>query len=247
MDINRYVKRLKPPVFLLSLGPLAALAYKAYHDTQFPDAVPLLSGNPQAFIRNSTGFWTLVFICITIGITPARRLLHQNWLVRFRRMVGLFAFFYGSLHFVTYFLFDTGVDWGAVVRDVYMRTFITAGFIAWLLMVPLAITSTAGWVRRLGGKRWRKLHYLVYLTAIAAVLHYWWLVKSDITVPRRFAVVVALLLGYRLVAYLLKRRNEAALSRARAEKSVSAKSPAKKAVVSSVPAGSLSDTGADNQ
>ena len=119
MDINRYVKWLKPPVFLLSLGPVAVLAYKAYHDTQFPDAVPLLSGNPQAFIRNSTGFWTLVFICITIGITPVRRLLHQNWLVRFRRMMGLFAFFYGSLHFVTYFLFDTGLDWGAVVKDVY--------------------------------------------------------------------------------------------------------------------------------
>src|ERR1700733_170189 len=113
-DINRYVKWLKPPVFLLSLGPVAALAYKAYHDTQFPDAVPLLSGNPQSFIRNSTGFWTLVFICITIGITPVRRVLHQNWLVRFRRMMGLFAFFYGTLHFVTYFLFDTGVNFSAV-------------------------------------------------------------------------------------------------------------------------------------
>jgi methionine sulfoxide reductase heme-binding subunit len=247
MDINRYVKWLKPPVFLLSLGPLALLVYKAYHDTQFPDAVPLLGGNPQSFIRNSTGFWTLVFICITIGITPVRRLLRQNWLIRFRRMMGLFAFFYGTLHFVTYFLFDTGVDLRAVANDVYMRPFITAGFVAWLLMVPLAITSTAGWVRRLGGKRWQKLHYLVYGTAIAAALHYWWLVKADITVPRRFAVIVALFLGYRVVAYFVKKRNEAALAQARAAKNVTAKvPPAKSPAVSPVSGRSLSDTGADN-
>lgn len=224
MNINRYVKWLKPPVFLVSLGPIAALAYKAYHDYQLPGAIPLLSANPQAFIRNSTGFWTLVFICITIGITPVRRVLHQNWLVRFRRMMGLFAFFYGSLHFVTYFLFDTGIDWHAVVNDVYMRPFITAGFVAWLAMLPLAITSTAGWVRRLGGKNWQKLHYLVYLTAIAAVLHFWWLVKADITVPRRFAVVVGLFLGYRLVVYALKKKNENVLAQARAAKTSPGKS-----------------------
>jgi sulfoxide reductase heme-binding subunit YedZ len=251
MDISRYVKWLKPPVLLLSLGPVAALAYKAYHDTQFPDAVPLLSGNPQAFIRNSTGFWALTFICITIGITPVRRLLRQNWLVRFRRMMGLFAFFYASLHFVTYFLFDTGLDWAAVVKDVTMRPFITAGFTAWLLMVPLAITSTAGWVRRLGGKRWQKLHYLVYVTAIAAALHYWWLVKADITVPRRFAVIVALFLGYRIVAYGLKKRNDAAMERAHAAKNAGRKPApntpvAKKPAASPVPGSSLSDTGADN-
>jgi len=240
MDINRYVKWLKPPVFLLSLGPVAALAYKAYHDTYFPADVPLLSGNPQAFIRNSTGFWTLVFICITIGITPARRLLHQNWLVRFRRMMGLFAFFYGTLHFVTYFLFDTGIDWHAVVNDVYMRPFITAGFVAWLAMVPLAITSTAGWVRRLGGKNWQKLHYLVYITAIAGALHFWWLVKADITVPRRFAVIVALFLGYRVVAYGLKKKNEAAAAHARA--AVAKPAASKNATVTP----RLSDPSADN-
>ena len=243
MNINRYVKWLKIPVFLVSLGPLALLGYKAYHDTQFPDAVPLLSGNPQAFIRNSTGFWTLVFICITIGITPVRRWLHQNWLVRFRRMMGLFAFFYGSLHFVTYFLWDTGLDWGAVVHDVYMRPFITAGFTAWLLMLPLAITSTAGWVRRLGGKNWQKLHYLVYGTAIAAALHYWWLVKADRTVPLRFAVIVGLFLGYRIVAYALKKKNEAAAAQARAAKTAAAGSPA---VAPRVSGASLSDSGTDH-
>ncbi len=238
MDLNRYVKWLKPPVFLLSLGPVAVLAYKAYHDTHFLDAVPLLSGNPQAFIRNSTGFWALVFVCITIGITPVRRWLHQNWLVRFRRMMGLFAFFYGTLHFVTYFLFDTGLDWHAVVNDVSMRLFITAGFLAWLLMVPLAITSTAGWVRRLGGKNWQKLHYLVYLTAIAGALHYWWLVKADVTVPRRFAAIVALFLGYRIVAYGLKKKKEGAAAQARL-----AKAPA---AAARVPSGSLGDTRTDN-
>jgi sulfoxide reductase heme-binding subunit YedZ len=240
MDIARYVKWLKPPVFLLCLWPAASLAWGVYHDAHYPDS-PLLTANPFAFIRNTTGTWTLIFICITLGLTPARRLFRQNWLVRFRRMVGLFAFFYGSLHLVTYVWFDTGFDWPAIVKDVYMRPFITAGFTAWLLMVPLAITSTAGWVRRLGGKRWQKLHYLVYLTAIAAVLHYWWLVKSDISVPRRFAVIVGLLLGYRLVAYYLKKRSDAAVARARAAKSAISKRP----VVSPVRGSSLSDP-ADN-
>jgi sulfoxide reductase heme-binding subunit YedZ len=144
-------------------------------------------------------------------------------------------------------LFDTGLDFGAVAKDVYMRPFITAGFVAWLLMVPLAITSTAGWVRRLGGKRWQKLHYLVYGTAIAAALHYWWLVKADVTVPRRFAVIVALFLGYRMVAYFLKKRNEAALARAHAAKNAAKKvPPANAPAVSPASRGSLSDTGADN-
>jgi methionine sulfoxide reductase heme-binding subunit len=245
MDIARYVKWLKPPVFLLCLWPAAGLGWGVYHDAHYPDS-PLLTANPFAFIRNTTGTWTLIFICITLGLTPARRLFHQNWLIRFRRMVGLFAFFYGSLHLITYVWFDTGFDWPAIVKDVYMRPFITAGFTAWMLMVPLAITSTAGWVRRLGGKSWQKLHYLVYLTAIAAVLHYWWLVKSDISVPRRFAVIVGLLLGYRLAAYYLKKRSDAAAARARAAKTVTAKSPmAGKPAASPVSGSSLSDP-ADN-
>jgi len=128
-----------------------------------------------------------------------------------------------------------------------MRPFITAGFIAWLLMVPLAITSTAGWVRRLGGKRWQKLHYLVYVTAIAAALHYWMLVKTDITVPRRFAAIVTLFLGYRVVAYYLKKRNDAAVARARAAKNATPKMPvANTSAVSPAAGRSLSDTGADN-
>jgi methionine sulfoxide reductase heme-binding subunit len=198
MDISRHVKWLKPPVFLLCLAPLASLLWRLLQRD--------LSANPLEYIRNSTGFWTLTFLCITLGITPARRLLRQNWLIRFRRMVGLFAFFYGSLHFVTYFVFDTGFDFAAILDDVYRRRFITAGFTAFVLMLPLAVTSTAGMVRRLGGKKWQQLHRLIYVSAIAGVIHFYWLVKSDVTLPVRFAVVVAALLGYRLVVYVMKTR-----------------------------------------
>jgi len=206
MEFSRHVKWLKPPVFLLCLGPLASLVWKVL------DAIyrggSALGANPQEYIRNSLGTWTLVFLCITLGVTPFRRLLRQNWLIRFRRMFGLFAFFYGSLHFVTYFWFDTGFDFPAIVRDVYQRPFITAGFIAFVLMVPLAVTSTSGMVRRLGGRRWQLLHRLVYFSAIAGVIHYYWLVKSDVTVPVRFATVVAILLGYRAAEYTLQKRKK---------------------------------------
>ena len=185
MDLARHIKWIKPPVFLLCLVPAARLAWEGFHDGLGP--------NPIETITHSTGTWTLTFICVTLTVTPLRKLLHQNILVRFRRMFGLFAFFYGSLHFVTYVWLDKGFDVQDMIKDVYMRPFITAGFTACVLMVPLAITSTAGWVRRLGGRRWRKLHYLVYVTAIAAALHYWWLVKADETVPLRFAVIVAIL------------------------------------------------------
>src|ERR1700722_1739247 len=167
MEISRYVKWLKPPVFLLCLGPLATLSWEIYEAAYHEGTA--LGANPNEFIRNSLGTWTLVFLCITLGITPARRLLHQNWLVRFRRMIGLFAFFYGSLHLITYVWFDTGFDFPAIAQDVYRRPFITMGFTAWLLMVPLAITSTSGMIRRLGGKRWQLLHRLVYFSAIAGV------------------------------------------------------------------------------
>jgi len=207
MDLSRYVKWLKPPVFLLCLGPLGSLLWKVY------DAVyrggSSLGANPQEYIRNSLGTWTLVFLCVTLGITPFRRLLHQNWVIRFRRMVGLFAFFYATLHLITYVWFDTGFDFSAVVDDVYKRPFITAGFTAFLLMVPLALTSTSGWVRRLGGRRWQMLHRLIYGSAVAGVIHYYWLVKSDVTVPFRFAVVVGVLLAYRVVHYLWQRKGRA--------------------------------------
>jgi sulfoxide reductase heme-binding subunit YedZ len=211
MQISGYVKWMKPPVFLLCLGPLASLCWKAY-DTTYRGGSSL-GANPAEFIRNSLGTWTLVFLCITLGVTPARKLLNQNWLIRFRRMLGLFAFFYGTLHLITYGWLDTGWDFQAIVKDVYQRPFITVGFAAFVLMIPLAITSTAGMVRRLGGRRWQLLHRLIYFSAIGGVIHYYWLVKSDVTVPVRFAVVVGALLAYRLVVYVLQKRSNPPASR----------------------------------
>ena len=159
--------------------------------------------------------WTLRFICITLAITPLRRVTGWNPLVRFRRMTGLFAFFYGTLHFMTYVVLDRFaglvdfpggmISWTTARRmavsiagDIVMRPFITVGFTAFVLMIPLAITSTTGWIRRMGGKKWALLHRLIYLTAIAGVVHYWWLVKADITRPEIYGAIVAVLLGARL-------------------------------------------------
>jgi methionine sulfoxide reductase heme-binding subunit len=202
MGFARLIKWIKIPVFLLCLVPLANLVWKGVqHD---------LTANPIEFIRNSTGFWTLVFLCITLSITPLRRLVHRNELIRFRRMLGLFAFFYSLLHFITYIWFEQSFDFQGTMQDVYMRPFITMGFIAFVLMIPLALTSTSGMVRRLGGKRWQWLHSLIYVSAIAGAIHFYWKVKSDVTVPVRFAVIVAILLGYRVVAAAMKRRGAAA-------------------------------------
>lgn len=194
MDLSRYIKMkwIKPAVFSLCSAPLAHLAWAAFHNG--------LGANPIEAITHSTGTWALVFLCVTLSMTPLRRLLHQNWLIRFRRMFGLFAFFYGCLHVATYVWLDKSFDLPEMIRDVYKRPFITAGFTAFLLMVPLAVTSTSGMIRRLGGKRWQMLHRLVYVSAIAGAIHYYWLVKSDETVPLRFAAVVGTLLLYRLLA-----------------------------------------------
>lgn len=173
-----------------------------------------LSANPLSDITNETGVWTLRFICITLAITPLRRLTGWNGAIRFRRMVGLFAFFYGTLHFLTYVIVDrfAGLDFPdgmvalstvrnlghSVLEDIYKRPFITVGFTAWMTMVPLALTSTAGMIRRLGGRKWNMLHRLVYATGLLGVLHYWWLVKADVSRPLTYGGVVALLLGFRL-------------------------------------------------
>jgi methionine sulfoxide reductase heme-binding subunit len=196
MEFSRFIKWIKIPVFLLCLVPLGNLVWKGFHRD--------LTANPLEFIRNSTGFWTLVFLCVTLAVTPLRRLLHRNELIRFRRMLGLFAFFYSLLHFVTYIWFEQSFNFAYMLEDVAQRPFITMGFIAFVLMIPLALTSTSGMVRRLGGKRWQWLHRLIYVSAIAGVVHYWWKVKSDVTLPTRFAVVVAILLGYRVIAAAVK-------------------------------------------
>ena len=197
---------LKPLFFVASLGPLAWLVWAAVTGN--------LSANPLSDLTNETGVWTLRFVCITLALTPLRRLTGWNAVIRFRRMAGLFAFFYGTLHFLTYVIVDrfAGLDFPdgfiavstarnlikSVGEDIYKRPFITIGFSAWLTMLPLALTSTAGMIRRLGGRRWNLLHRLVYLTATLGVIHYWWLVKADVSRPRIYAVVVALLLGFRV-------------------------------------------------
>jgi methionine sulfoxide reductase heme-binding subunit len=180
-------------VFLLCLAPILALGWNAWEQD--------LTANPIEYITRYTGDWTLRFLAITLAITPVRKLFQQPDLIRFRRMIGLFAFFYGVLHFTTYLWLDQFFDWANMLKDIAKRPFITAGFTAFLLMVPLALTSTKGWIRRLGGKRWQFLHRLVYFSAIAGVIHYYWLVKSDIRDPMLYAAIVAALLLWRIAAW----------------------------------------------
>jgi sulfoxide reductase heme-binding subunit YedZ len=152
-----------------------------------------LGANPVEAITHATGDWTLRFLLITLAITPLRRLSGWNRVIGFRRMLGLFAFFYGTLHLLTYLWLDKFFVWADILHDLPKRPFITIGFSAFVLMVPLALTSTAASIRRLGGRRWRALHRLIYVTALFGVVHYWWLVKADITRPATYACILALL------------------------------------------------------
>jgi methionine sulfoxide reductase heme-binding subunit len=199
-------------LFLAALLPLAHLGWKALHDG--------LGANPIEVITHSTGDWTLILILTTLSITPLRRLTRQYWLIGVRRMVGLFAFFYGTLHFLTYIWLDKFFDVHEMVKDIAKRPFITVGFSAFVLLIPLAVTSTAGWIRRLGGKNWQRLHRLIYVTAILGVVHYWWLVKADIRKPERYAFVLAILLLYRIWVWVWEKRKRAsapAMARAEAQ------------------------------
>lgn len=188
----------KLAVFLTCLVPLAILVWRAVHQD--------LTANPIEFITHRTGDWTLRFVVLTLAITPLRKIPHLGPLIRFRRMLGLFAFFYGCLHFGTWIGLDKFFDWAEMWKDVQKRRFITVGFTGFVLMIPLAITSTAGWIRRLGGRRWQLLHRAVYLTATAGVIHYYWLVKSDVRKPLQYASLVGILLAWRLGAWLAARR-----------------------------------------
>ena len=183
---------IKIPVFLLCLAPVALLVWKGFQQD--------LGANPIEFITHATGDWTIRFLCITLAVTPLRRLLGLPDLIRFRRMVGLFAFFYGCLHFMTYLWLDKFFDLSEIAKDVWKRPFITAGFLGFVAMIPLAVTSTSGWIRRLGGRRWNLLHRLIYVSACAGVIHYYWLVKSDVRLPLLYASIVGVLLGYRVIA-----------------------------------------------
>jgi sulfoxide reductase heme-binding subunit YedZ len=183
------LRTLKLAIFLLALIPIGLITWGGFHNS--------LGANPVEAITHRTGDWTLRFLILTLSVTPARRITGLHWLIRFRRMLGLFAFFYATLHFTTYLWLDQDFLWHEIVKDVAKRPYITVGFSALLMMIPLVLTSTRGMVKRLGGARWQKLHRLVYVIATFGVLHYLWLVKSDIREPVMYGCILLLLFSYR--------------------------------------------------
>ena len=195
------IRLLKVVVFIACLMPLASLLWRFFGPT--PGDMSTwgvgLGANPIEKITHATGDWTLRFLLITLAITPLRKLLGVPALIKFRRMFGLFAFFYASLHFTTYIWLDKFFNLHEMLADIAKRKFITVGFTAFLLLIPLALTSTKGWIRRLGGKRWQALHRLIYVSAIAGVIHYLWLVKADIRKPLIYGAILGVLLLYRIV------------------------------------------------
>lgn len=188
MKDTRFVKIV---ILINALVPLAMLLWDVWRKQ--------VGANPVEFVTRTTGMLTLVFLMISLAVTPLRRITGANWLIKFRRMLGLYAFFYGFLHLMTYVWFDRFFNLRSIPGDVVQRSFITVGMAAFFLMIPLAITSTNKMVKRLGGKWWSRLHKLVYLGAAGGVLHFWLLVKSDTRIPLTFAFVLALLLGFRVL------------------------------------------------
>jgi sulfoxide reductase heme-binding subunit YedZ len=209
---------LKAFVFLACLGPVFLLTWKAVHILPWTSDIPFiarsadrwnLGANPIEVITRATGKSTLVFLLITLAVTPARTLLELPWIIRLRRMLGLFAFFYASLHFITYIWLDKFFDVHEMMADIAKRKFITVGFAAFVLLIPLAITSTKGWIIRLGGKRWRRLHQATYVIAVLGIFHFLWLVKFDTRRPIKYGAVLAILLGYRLAVWMIENAREA--------------------------------------
>lgn len=195
------VRRLKSALFAAGLGPLGFLVWLGFSGN--------LGADPVEFVRRSTGTWTLDFLIITLAVTPLRKLTGWHWLVRLRRMFGLYAFFYALIHVVTYLWLDQLFDAAEIWRDIVKRPMIAAGFLSFVLMIPLAITSTDRMVRRLGGKRWQLLHRAVYVIAIAGVIHFWWLVKVDFTRPLIYSAIIGGLLAARIVSGFRKRGRDA--------------------------------------
>jgi sulfoxide reductase heme-binding subunit YedZ len=192
--INKWTK---VAVFAICLLPIASLLWKGVHGG--------LTVNPIEFITHATGDWTIRFLIITLAITPLRKIARVPAFSRFRRMLGLFAFFYACLHFATYIWLDKFFNLSEIWKDIHKRRFITVGFAAFVLMIPLAVTSTAGAIRRLGGRRWQALHRLIYVSAVLGVIHYYWLVKSDVRKPLEYAWMVGLLLAFRVGAWIVGR------------------------------------------
>lgn len=187
----RQVSLIKGAVFLLALVPLLRMVYLTVTGQLV---------EPLEFITRGTGDWTLYFLCFTLAVTPLRRLTKWNWLIKLRRMLGLYMFFYGFLHFMTFLWFDHFFDFAEMWKDVLKRPFITVGFIAFVLLIPLAVTSTNAMVKRLGGKRWQWLHRLIYVIAPLAILHFWWMKagKHNFTEPIIFGVILGVLLLMRV-------------------------------------------------
>lgn len=177
-------------IFLLSLLPALYLIYGIFTNG--------LGANPIEYILHSTGFWTLTFLMITLSITPIRKIKKLNGLIKYRRMLGLFAFFYAFLHFSIYLGIDRFFEWDEITKDIFKRPYITVGFTAFLMLIPLAITSTKKMIRRLG-KKWKSLHKLIYGIAVLGVIHFWWLVKKDITEPVIFAIILTILFLIRFI------------------------------------------------
>lgn len=200
----------KAVVHALMLAPLALLAWRAWQVGSGAD-IDALGADPVAAIEHELGVWALRLLLLTLAVTPLRQLLGQPGLLRFRRLLGLWTFAYASLHFAAWLVLDLRGWWNQVFAEIAERPYITVGFAAWLLLVPLAITSTRGSMRRLG-RNWGRLHRLVYAVALLAVLHFWWVVKSDIREPLLYAVILALLLGWRI---LRRRRTTAVAPRPR--------------------------------
>jgi methionine sulfoxide reductase heme-binding subunit len=197
---NRWIVFLKVLVHIACLAPIAWLAWHLAQNTLGPD--------PTAAVTFFTGKGTLRLLLLSLAITPVRKIFPKlNWLIRFRRMLGLYAFFYACLHLMTYIALYAGFSWSAMVDDVRQRRFITAGLVAWLLLLPLALTSTTWSIRKLGGKRWQALHRLVYLAAFAGIVHYWWGVKQGVYTPMTITIVLAVLLLVRpLLSYLSRQK-----------------------------------------
>lgn len=182
----------KAALWLLCLTPLGRLIFLGLTDG--------LGANPIEFITRSTGTWTLVGLLVTLSVTPLRKLSGRTWLIRFRRLLGLFAFFYACLHFTTYIWLDQFFDAASIVKDVIKRPFITVGFTAFVLLIPLAVTSNQRMMKKLA-RKWQRLHRLIYFIAGLGVVHYWWLVKKDITQPLIYGCVLAILLAARLPGF----------------------------------------------
>jgi len=204
----------KVVLFAVCLLPFAVLVWRGFNND--------LTANPSEFLEHKTGDWTIRFLVITLSITPLRKILRLPQLIRFRRMMGLFAFFYVCLHFTSWSWFDKFFDWSDMWADVHKRPYITLGFTGFILLIPLALTSTAGWIRRLGGKRWQLLHRLVYVTAVLGVIHYYWQVKSDVRLPVFYGALVAILLAWRLGVWILDQRKKPAPARTARKESATA-------------------------